>query len=64
MNRYRINIKKNYVFDLNGTDKENVEKQVNEVMNESHILDLPYVNKKVKIKIRRIRKRINNEKSN
>ena len=64
MKRYRIKIIKNYVFDLNGEDREHINNQLNTIMNESHILDLPYVKKKVQVKIRKIRKENKNEKNN
>lgn len=64
MKRYRIKIIKKYTFDLSGENKEDVNSQVNTVMNESHILDLPYVKKNVQVKIREIRKGNNDEKNN
>lgn len=63
MKRYRIKIIKKYTFDLSGENKEDVNSQVNTVMNESHILDLPYVKKNVRVKIREIRKGNNDEKN-
>lgn len=64
MKRYRIKIIKKYTFDLSGENKEDINSQVNTVMNESHILDLPYVKKNVRVKIREIRKENNDEKNN
>lgn len=63
MKRYRIKIIKKYTFDLSGENKEDINSQVNTVMNESHILDLPYVKKNVRVKIREIRKGNNDEKN-
>lgn len=63
MKRYRIKIIKKYTFDLSGENKEDVSSQVDTVMNESHILDLPYVRKNVRVKIREIRKGNNDEKN-
>lgn len=63
MKRYRVKIIKKYTFDLSGENKEDVNSQVNTVMNESHILDLPYVKKNVQVKIREIRKGNNDEKN-
>lgn len=63
MKRYRIKITKKYTFDLSGENKEDVSNQVDTVMNESHILDLPYVRKNVRVKIREIRKGNNDEKN-
>lgn len=64
MKRYRVKIIKKYTFDLSGENKEDINSQVNTVMNESHILDLPYVKKNVQVKIREIRKGNNDEKNN
>lgn len=63
MKRYKITIIKKYVFNLNGDDKENINNKVNTIMNESNILDLPYINKIIKIKIKRIRRKNKNEKN-
>ena len=63
MERYRIKIIKKYKFDLSGENKEDINSQVNTIMNESHILDLPYVTKNIRVKIRKIRKVYNDEKN-
>ncbi len=63
MKRYRIKIVKKYTFNLSGEDKEDINNKVNDVMNESNILNLPYVKKDVKVKIREIRKGNNDEKN-
>ena len=63
MERYRIKIIKKYKFDLSGENKEDISSQVNTIMNESHILDLPYVTKNIRGKIRKIRKEYNDEKN-
>lgn len=63
MERYRIKIIKKYKFDLSGENKEDISSQVNTNMNESHILDLPYVTKNIRVKIRKIRKEYNDEKN-
>ena len=63
MERYRIKIIKKYKFDLSGENKEDISRQVNTIMNESHILDLPYVTKNIRVKIRKIRKEYNDEKN-
>ena len=63
MKRYKITIIKKYVFNFNGDDKENINNKVNTIMNESNILDLPYINKIIKIKIKRIRRKNKNEKN-
>lgn len=62
MERYRIKIKKIYVFDLDGENEKEIKKQINVVMNESRILDLPYINKSVKVSTKKIKKeRVKNE---
>ena len=63
MERYRIKIVKKYKFDLSGENKEDISSHVNTIMNESHILDLPYVTKNIRVKIRKIRKEYNDEKN-
>ena len=63
MERYRIKIIKKYKFDLSGENKEDISSQVNTIMNESHILDLHYVTKNIRVKIRKIRKEYNDEKN-
>ena len=63
MERYRIKIIKKYKFDLSRENKEDISSQVNTIMNESHILDLPYVTKNIRVKIRKIRKEYNDEKN-
>lgn len=63
MERYRIKITKKYTFDLSGENNEDISSQVNTIMNESHILDLPYVRKNIRVKIRKIRKGYNDEKN-
>lgn len=64
MKRYKIKISKKYVFNLSGEDKDEINKQVNTIMNESNILDLPYVKKYIKVKIKRIRRKDINEENN
>lgn len=63
MKRYRIKIEKKYVFDLDGVSTDDINNKVNTIMNESNILDLPYVRKNIRVKIRKIRKGKNNEKN-
>jgi len=64
MKRYKIIISKKYVFNLSGEDKDEINKQVNTIMNGSNILDLPYVKKYIKVKIKRIRRKNINEENN
>ena len=58
MKKYKIRITKKYTFTLDGD-------QVNTIMNESNILDLPYVRKNVRVKIKELRSEEGlNEKNN
>jgi len=61
MGRYRIKVIKEYSFDLDGENTEDINNKVDTIMNESNILDLPYINKNIKIKIKKIGKRNRNE---
>lgn len=61
MKRYRIKIEKKYVFNLDGENTDDINDKVNTIMNESNILDLPYVKKNIRVKIMKIRKGKNDE---
>ncbi len=63
MGRYRIKVIKEYTFDLDGENTEDINNKVDTIINESHILDLPYVNKNIRIKMKKIRKRNRNERN-
>lgn len=45
MKKYRIKITKKYIFDLDDNSKKNIFDQVNFVLYETKILDMPYVKK-------------------
>lgn len=66
MKKYKIKLIKKYSFVLDGENKKDIENQVNTTMQENNILDLPYVRKSLKIKIKELREDRNpeNEKSN
>ena len=66
MIKYKIKLIKKYSFVLDGENKKDIENQVNTIMQENNILDLPYVRKSLKIKIKELREDRNpeNEKSN
>lgn len=66
MKKYKIKLIKKYSFVLDGENKKDIENQVNTIMQENNILDLPYVRKSLKIKIKELRedRNIENEKSN
>lgn len=65
MKKYKIRIIKKYTFTLDGEDRNDINNQVNTIMNESNILDLPYVRKNVRVKIKELRSEEGlNEKNN
>ena len=66
MKKYKIKLIKKYTFVLDGENKKDIENQVNTIMQENNILDLPYVRKSLKIKIKELREDRNpeSEKSN
>lgn len=66
MKKYKIKLIKKYSFVLDEENKKDIENQVNTIMQENNILDLPYVRKSLKIKIKELREDRNteNEKSN
>lgn len=65
MKKYKIRITKKYTFTLDGEDRNDINNQVNTIMNESNILDLPYVRKNVRVKIKELRSEEGlNEKNN
>lgn len=45
MKKYRIKITKKYIFDLDDKSKKNIFDQVDFVLYETKILDMPYVRK-------------------
>lgn len=63
MERYKV-IEKKYVFDLDGKDKKGVMEQLDYIVNETKLLDMPYVKKDLKVKIKKIKSKNNEEKSN
>lgn len=58
MERYKVIVIKKYVFDLDGKDKKGVMEQLDYIVNETKLLDMPYVKKKLKVKIKKIRRKI------
>ena len=57
MKRYKVVVIKKYVFDLDGKDKNGVMEQLDYIVNETKLLDMPYVKKVSKVKIKILRKR-------
>lgn len=58
MERYKVIVIKKYVFDLDGKDKKGVMEQLDYIINEIKLLDMPYVKKDLKVKIKKIRRKI------
>ena len=50
MERYKVIVIKKYVFDLDGKDKKGVMEQLDYIVNETKLLDMPYVKKDLKVK--------------
>lgn len=57
MERYKVVVIKKYVFDLDGKDKKAVMEQLDYIVNETKLLDMPYVKKDLKVKIKKLKKR-------
>ena len=57
LNRYKIKLIKQYDFALDGKSKNDMESQVKALANETQILEIPEVKRKVKYKIRQIKER-------
>lgn len=55
MERYKVILTKKYIFDLDGKDKNGVMEQLDYIVNETKLLDMPYVKKDVRIKIKKIK---------
>lgn len=53
MKRYKIKVIKKYDFNLDGENKKDVRNTVNYILNDTKILDLPYVKKDIKISVRK-----------
>ena len=61
MERYKVVVIKKFVFDLDGKDKNGVMEQLDYIVNETKLLDMPYVKKDLKVKIKKLRSRKNKE---
>ena len=51
LNRYRIRLTKKYDFELDGRNEQDIVYQVSYLMNQTKILDMPFVRKITKILI-------------
>ena len=54
MERYKVIVIKKYVFDLDGKDKKGVMEQLDYIVNETKLLDMPDVKKNLKVKIKKL----------
>jgi len=64
LNRYKVKIIKTWDFELDGKDKLDVERQCMFIMNQTKILDLPDVKRKLRFKIKRIERNKEYEENN
>lgn len=64
LNRYRVKIIKTWDFELDGKDKLDIERQCMFIMNQTKILDLPDVKRKLRFKIKRIERNDKYEENN
>ena len=65
LNRYKVRIIKRWDFELDGKSERDVEQQVSYIMNQTKILELPEVKKRLRFKIKKINERnYDNEKNN
>ena len=64
LNRYKVKLIKRYDFELDGISEESVKEQVDYIMTQTNLLDMPYVEKRVHLKIKKIneKEKKNNEK--
>lgn len=66
LNRYKVRLNKKYDFELDGKSEEDVREQVEYIMSQIQLLDMPYVKKRVRLRIKKSHERgvSNNEKDN
>lgn len=53
LNRYKIRVIKKYDFELDGKSEKDIKEQVDYIMTQTKILDLPEVRKSTRIKIKK-----------
>lgn len=61
LNRYKVRIIKTWDFELDGTDKLDIERQCMYILNKTKILDLKEVKKRLRFKIKKIERKDHNE---
>lgn len=65
MSRFKIKLIKTWNFSLSSESKQEVEKKVYEMMNDTVILELPEVKKRIRLKIKEVKERnYDNEENN
>lgn len=65
MSRFKIKLIKTWNFSLSSESKQKVEKKVYEMMNDTVILELPEVKKRIRLKIKEVKERnYDNEENN
>ena len=65
MSRLKIKLIKTWNFSLSSESKQEVEKKVYEMMNDTVILELPEVKKRIRLKIKEVKERnYDNEENN
>ena len=65
MSRFKIKLIKTWNFSLSSESKQEVEKKVYEMMNDTVILELPEVKKRIRLKIKEVKDRnYDNEENN
>ena len=52
MERYKVVVIKKYVFDLDDQDKKGVVEQLDYILNKTKLLDMPYIKKDLKVKVK------------
>lgn len=57
MERYKVVVIKKYVFDLDDQDKKGVVEQLDYILNKTKLLDMPYIKKDLKVKIKKLKRR-------
>lgn len=64
LNRYKVRLIKRYDFELDGTTEQSIREQVDYIMTQTQILDMPYVRKTVRVKVKKTHERGNNNEEN
>lgn len=57
LNRYKVKLIKKYEFELNDKTKKGIQEQVNYIISQTKLLEMPYVRKDIKLKIRKLKRR-------